>query len=70
LILEAAEALGVLPTRCAVIGDRASDLEAALAVGARAILVPSALTLPEEIAGAPERADDLAKAVSLLLGND
>jgi histidinol-phosphate phosphatase family protein len=69
LILEAAANLEVPPTRCAVIGDRASDVEAALAVGARAILVPTAQTPSEEIAHAPEVAENLEMAVSFLIGN-
>jgi D-glycero-D-manno-heptose 1,7-bisphosphate phosphatase len=70
LILEAAASLGVPPTRCAVIGDRASDVEAAIAVGARAILVPTALTPSDEVARAPEVAANLAMAVSFLIGDD
>jgi D-glycero-D-manno-heptose 1,7-bisphosphate phosphatase len=69
LILEAAEALGFPPMRCVVIGDRASDVAAALAVGARAILVPTALTPRDEVRRAPEVASNLATAVSLLVGD-
>lgn len=68
LVLEAAELLGVDPSRCAVIGDIGSDVEAARAAGARAILVPTPLTREEEIAKAPEVAPDLPAAVELLLG--
>jgi histidinol-phosphate phosphatase family protein len=68
LIVEAARALGVRPDRCAVIGDIGADVEAARAAGARAILVPTATTLPGEVAAAPEVAPDLPQAVELLLG--
>ncbi|GAB3886866.1 hypothetical protein GCM10029964_051860 [Kibdelosporangium lantanae] len=35
-----------------VIGDTGADVEAALAAGARAVLVPTARTLPVEVARA------------------
>jgi histidinol-phosphate phosphatase family protein len=68
LVLRAAEVLGADPRRCAVIGDVGADVEAARAAGARAILVPTAITRPAEIAAAPEVAPDLPAAVDLLLG--
>jgi D-glycero-D-manno-heptose 1,7-bisphosphate phosphatase len=68
LVLQAARALGVAPQRCVVIGDIGADLQAAGAAGARAILVPTAATRPEEVAAAPELAPDLGAAVDLLLG--
>ncbi|HET7488575.1 MAG TPA: HAD-IIIA family hydrolase [Acidimicrobiales bacterium] len=67
LVLEASAALGVDPTRVAVVGDIGSDVEAALRAGARAVLVPTAVTRPEEVASAPEVALDLPAAVDLLL---
>jgi histidinol-phosphate phosphatase family protein len=67
LILRAAELVGADPGRCAVIGDVGSDVDAARAAGARAILVPTALTRREEVAAAPEVASDLPTAVDLLL---
>ena len=67
-MLAAADRLGVAPERCAVVGDIGADVEAARAAGARAVLVPTPQTRREEIAAAPERADDLASAVDLLLG--
>ena len=69
LVLQAAAALGVEPERCAVIGDIGADVEAAEAAGARGVLVPTDITLPEEVAAAPEVAEDLASAVDLLLGD-
>ncbi len=56
LVLQAAAALGVPAARCAVIGDIGADVGAALAAGARPVLVPTAVTLPEEVAAAPETA--------------
>jgi len=50
-----------------VVGDIGSDVEAALAAGARAILVPTDRTRPEEVAAAPEVARDLLDAVNRAL---
>jgi len=68
LVLDAARALGVDPADCAVVGDIGADVGAALAAGARPVLVPTTATLPEEIAAAPEVVTDLGAAVDLLLG--
>lgn len=70
LVLAAAEALGVAPEQCAVVGDIGSDLAAAKAAGARGVLVPTAVTRPEEIRSAREVAPDLVAAVTLLLAGD
>lgn len=70
LILRAASELGVEPSRCAVIGDIGSDVEAARAAGARGVLVPTQKTRPEEVEAAPEVARDLGEAVNLLLGEE
>lgn len=70
LVMRAAEALGVAPSECALIGDTAADVGAAIAAGARAILVPNDVTRREEIAEAPEVASDLEAAVARLLGGD
>ena len=69
LVFEAAARLGVEPDRCAVVGDIGSDVGAAQAAGARAILVPTGRTRAEEIDGAPEVAPDLGAAVDRLLGD-
>jgi histidinol-phosphate phosphatase family protein len=69
LIKAAAGALGVEPADCVVIGDVGSDMEAARAAGARAVLVPTAVTRAEEVAAAPVVAPDLVAAVELLLGS-
>ena len=67
LVLQAAAALGLDPADCAVVGDIGADVGAALAAGARPVLVPTAVTRPEEVAAAPEVARDLLEAVDLLL---
>ena len=68
LVLAAAEALGVDPADCVLIGDIGADVEAATAAGARAILVPTPVTRPDEVAAAPEVAASLGEAVDLLVG--
>lgn len=68
LILAAAEALGVAPSGCVVVGDIGADVEAARAAGARAVLVPTAVTRPEEVADAPVVAPTVLDAVTGLLG--
>jgi HAD superfamily hydrolase (TIGR01662 family) len=68
LLLAASARLGLPPEACALVGDIGSDVEAALRAGTRPILVPTSVTLPEEVAAAPEVAVDLADAVDRLLG--
>lgn len=67
MIEEAARALGVAPQDCVVVGDIGADVEAAHAAGARAILVPTEITLPHEIEAAPLVARDLREAIDFLL---
>jgi histidinol-phosphate phosphatase family protein len=67
LLLAAAAALDVDPSRCAMIGDIGADVDAARAAGMRAVLVPTGVTRPEEVATAPETARTFAAAVDLLL---
>jgi HAD superfamily hydrolase (TIGR01662 family) len=67
MVLSAAEELGIAPERLAVIGDIGADVDAAHAAGARAVLVPTPVTLPEEVAAAPAVAPDLRAAVAMLL---
>ncbi len=67
LILAASARLGVSPERCTVIGDIGADVEAAHAAGARAVLVPTPVTRPEEIASAPLVAEDVLGAVRLVV---
>lgn len=68
LVHAAAQALGLAAQAVAVIGDIGSDIGAALAAGARAVLVPTQVTRPEEVSAAPAVAPDLLAAVELLLG--
>jgi phosphoglycolate phosphatase-like HAD superfamily hydrolase len=51
-----------------VIGDIGADVEAAQAAGARAVLVPTPATRPEEVAAAPVMARTLLEAVDHVLG--
>jgi HAD superfamily hydrolase (TIGR01662 family) len=67
MLLAAAAALDVDPSRCAMIGDIGADVDAARAAGMRAVLVPNGVTQPEEVAAAPETARTFAAAVDLLL---
>lgn len=67
MVLAAADALGVSPDRCAVIGDIATDVEAAIAAGARPILVPNERTAAEDVERAPEVAGGLVEAVLRLI---
>jgi D-glycero-D-manno-heptose 1,7-bisphosphate phosphatase len=67
MVLRAAAALGVEPGRTVVIGDIAADVGAAHAAGGRAVLVPTPVTRPEEVAAAPAVAADLTDAVRIAL---
>jgi D-glycero-D-manno-heptose 1,7-bisphosphate phosphatase len=66
LVLQAAAALGLDPADCAVVGDIGADVGAALAAGARPVLVPTPVTLPAEVEAAPAVAPDLLAALDLL----
>jgi histidinol-phosphate phosphatase family protein len=66
LVRQAAAELGADPADCVVIGDIGSDATAACAAGARAILVPTPVTRPEETVGTPAAAT-LADAVAAVL---
>ncbi|MFS0706471.1 D-glycero-alpha-D-manno-heptose-1,7-bisphosphate 7-phosphatase [Cellulomonas sp. 179-A 9B4 NHS] len=67
MVLAAARELGLAPWECAVVGDIGADVGAALAAGARTVLVPTPVTRPEEVADAPVVAPDLRTALALLL---
>lgn len=67
MVLAAAARLGIAPERVAVIGDIGADVEAAVAAGATAVLVPTPVTRPEEVAAAPAVQPDLETAVRHLL---
>ncbi|GHH79948.1 HAD-IIIA family hydrolase [Promicromonospora soli] len=66
LVLRAAAALGVLPIECTVVGDIGADIGAAVASGARSVLVPTEVTRREELSAAPVVAATLDEAVTLL----
>lgn len=70
MVLDAAAALGVAPSRCVMIGDTGGDVDAALAAQAGAVLVPTARTLPHEVDDARRRAKvapDLETAIAMVL---
>ncbi|WP_438388020.1 HAD-IIIA family hydrolase [Actinopolyspora saharensis] len=70
LIERAAAELHLLPSECVVIGDTGADLEAASRAGARAILVPTTRTRPEEVRRARAAAEvtrSVTEAVERLL---
>ncbi|MFL6116112.1 MAG: HAD-IIIA family hydrolase [Catenulispora sp.] len=69
LVRAAAEAIGVAPQACVVIGDIGSDVAAARAAGSRSVLVPTPETLAGELAGA-RVATDLVAAVRWILGSE
>ncbi|WP_423462152.1 HAD-IIIA family hydrolase [Promicromonospora sp. MS192] len=66
LVLRAAADLGVLPAECVVVGDIGSDVGAAVAAGARGVLVPTEVTRGEELTRAPAVAATLDEVVTLL----
>lgn len=67
MLRSASQDLGVDLVDCAVIGDTGSDVAAGLAAGARAVIVPTAVTPAEEVAEAPEVAGSVVDAVDALL---
>ncbi|OZM75986.1 HAD-IIIA family hydrolase [Pseudonocardia sp. MH-G8] len=70
MVLAAARELGVDPAATAVIGDIGADVDAAAAAGAAAVLVPTPVTRPEEVAAAPVVRPHLLAAVRHLLGTE
>ncbi|WP_250002582.1 HAD-IIIA family hydrolase [Actinoplanes sp. M2I2] len=67
MVVAAAAALGTVPARCVLVGDIGRDAEAAQAAGAAAILVPTPVTLPGEVAAAPAVAATIEAAADLIL---
>jgi histidinol-phosphate phosphatase family protein len=67
LLLEAMCRLRVSAARTAMVGDIGADMEAGRTAGVRSILVPTAVTLADEVCAAPEVAPDIGGAVDLLL---
>jgi histidinol-phosphate phosphatase family protein len=70
MVLAAAARLGLPPERLAVVGDIGADVGAARAAGAASVLVPTPVTLPDEVAAAPLVRPDLIAAVEYLLGDE
>jgi histidinol-phosphate phosphatase family protein len=68
LLERACAEAGVPASRTVMIGDIGADVEAATAAGVSPILVPTAETLPAEVAAAPRVATSLPEAVLLVLG--
>jgi beta-phosphoglucomutase-like phosphatase (HAD superfamily) len=68
LVRQAAHRLGVAPEDCVVIGDIGADMGCARAAGARAILVPTSETRPDDVRTAPRHATTLTDAVDIVLG--
>lgn len=67
MILRACAELGARPERTFFIGDIEADVRAAQAAGVVPILVPTPVTLPEEVDRAPHTAPDLASALAMVL---
>lgn len=67
MVLRAAEALGVTPWQCAVIGDIEADVRAATAAGSIGVLVPTPATLADEIDRSELVAPSLSAAVAAAL---
>jgi histidinol-phosphate phosphatase family protein len=70
MVLAAANAMGVPPDRCVVIGDTGGDVNAALAANAGAVLVPTTRTRAAEVAHARMHARvaaTLTDAVAIVL---
>ena len=70
MVLDAAAELGVDPREVVVIGDIGADVEAAAAAGVSAVLVPTPVTLAQEVAAAPRTARSLPEAVAMVLAGD
>jgi D-glycero-D-manno-heptose 1,7-bisphosphate phosphatase len=70
MVLAAAQRLGLPPERVAVVGDIGADVGAATAAGAASVLVPTPVTLAEEVAAAPVVRPDLVAAVRYLLDGE
>jgi histidinol-phosphate phosphatase family protein len=67
LILTASRRLRLAGFECAVVGDIGADVHAAIAAGARPVLVPTPVTRQAEIDDAPATVDSLTAAVELIL---
>ncbi len=68
MLLRALDEIGVDPGRCVLVGDIATDVQAAEAAGCVGMLVPAPQTSPEDVAGAAIVHRDLDAAVTAMLG--
>jgi HAD superfamily hydrolase (TIGR01662 family) len=68
LVLDACTRLGVPPDRTVLVGDVVADIEAALAIGVYAVLVPTDAMSADDIAAVPVVADTVGEAVAIALG--
>lgn len=66
MVLDAARSLGLSPSQVAVVGDIGADVGAAVAAGARGVLVPTPVTRSDEVVAAELVAADLVGAVRIL----
>ena len=69
MIDAALQALSTDPADAVVVGDIGRDVEAATRAGAHAVLVPTPVTRPDEVAAAPHVVADLTALADLLLGD-
>ena len=67
MVEDACAALEVGAERCVVVGDIGSDVEAAAAAGAHAVLVPTGQTLADEVRAAEQVVATLPEAIELVL---
>ncbi|WP_228122580.1 D-glycero-alpha-D-manno-heptose-1,7-bisphosphate 7-phosphatase [Saccharothrix syringae] len=67
MVLEACARLGARPERTYFIGDIEADVEAGLAAGVTPILVPTPVTLQDEVERAPLTAPDLEAVRAMVL---
>jgi histidinol-phosphate phosphatase family protein len=67
MVVRSADAAGVPPERCVVVGDIGADVEAAEAAGATGVLVPTPVTREEEVRAARHVVPSLDRAVDLIL---
>jgi histidinol phosphatase-like enzyme len=67
MVLRAAAVLNIAPHECAVIGDIGADVRAATAAGAVGVLVPTPITLDDEIDRSELVAPNLSTAVAAAL---
>ncbi|MBY8851943.1 HAD-IIIA family hydrolase [Saccharothrix longispora] len=67
MVIRACEALDARPERTYFIGDIEADVKAGLAAGVTPIMVPTPVTLADEVDRAPHTARDLRGALAMIL---